>query len=138
MKTEEKLQLLNAPESLRTWAIGKDWPEIIDTCERGDWLLWLAPRVGVRHKLVVLAAVRSARLAQQWMPGASIEALDVVEKWCRGEATDDQMRDAASAAAYAAARVAYVAYVAYAETLKKSADICRKAFGKELLEAVRR
>lgn len=152
----EKLEELEACEGATEWAQGKDWPEIIETCHRGDWLLWLAKRVDVDRKLVVLAAVRSARLAEQWMRQASKDALDVVERWCRGNATEKEFRGAVRASVYASActtNADYVARVAATiaansatnaddadyvcdETIKKSANICREVFGKELLEAL--
>lgn len=34
-----------------------------ETCERGDWLLWITARAGVDRRLVVLAACECARLS---------------------------------------------------------------------------
>jgi hypothetical protein len=38
---KELLVHLKACEEAITWAGDKTWPEIFETCHRGDWLLWL-------------------------------------------------------------------------------------------------
>lgn len=35
---------IHACQDAKTWAEGKTWQEIFDTCHRGDWLLWLFKR----------------------------------------------------------------------------------------------
>lgn len=41
---KELLKRLNACEDACKWAADKKWQEIYDTCEKGDWLLWLFER----------------------------------------------------------------------------------------------
>jgi len=101
-------------------------------CERGDWLLWLLGalhrRGAVTRQVLVLAACASARTALRYLAGrpaeaASIASIETAERWCRGEATIDEVRaardaawavrceawpDAAYAAAYAAAAAATI------------------------------
>ena len=84
-------------------------------CRRGDWLLWLAARVGVDRRLIVLAACDCARLSLRYVPAGddrSRVAIETAERWARGEATIEEVR-AAAAAAYAA-YAAYAADAAYA------------------------
>src|SRR3990167_7313767 len=73
-------------------------------CHRGDWLLWIIPRIGVDHKLVVLAACACARLALKYVPlrildrsrdtTQPLHTIETTEAWCRGEATIEQVREA--------------------------------------------
>jgi len=114
-----------------TWAdqYGTDLARAWTECPRGDWLLWIAARVGVRRETVVLAACACARLALVHVPEGEtrpLVAIETAERWARGEATLDEVRVARRAAAYAAADAydayaadayaayAYAAYAAYA------------------------
>ena len=98
-------------------------------CECGDWLMWLLGalhrRGAITRQVLVLAACAAARTALPYLAGrpaeaASLAAIEAAERWCRGEATIDEVRaarDAAwtvrreawRAAAYAAAAAAYAA-----------------------------
>jgi hypothetical protein len=89
-------------------------------CERGDWMLWLAARVDVPHKRIVLAACAAARYSLHLVPVGEDRpriAIETAERWARGRATLDEVRaaaaDASAYAAYAAdAADAYAAYAA--------------------------
>ena len=84
-------------------------------CERGDWLLWAAAKIGVDRKLVVLAACRCARDALQFVPDGEprpLKAIEIAEAWARGEATPIAATRASAARAAAAADAAYAAYAA--------------------------
>jgi len=114
-------------------------------CECGDWLMWLLGalhrRGAITRQVLVLAACAAARTALPYLAGrpaeaASLAAIEAAERWCRGEATIDEVRAArdaawavrceawpdaaaaAAAAAYAAAAAAaaaaYAADAAYA------------------------
>ena len=95
------------PDARTAWA----------ACQRGDWLLWLAARVGVRREDVVLAACDCAELAaDHWTEDATLAcvwAIDAARRWARGEADLDEVRDAAAAASSSAYAAAYAA--AYAD-----------------------
>ena len=91
------LELLpsSACDPARQWvAVSEGTPERLwDTCQRGDWMLWLCARIGVDRKLVVLAACDCAETA----PGhseipAAVECIRVTRAWCRGEAAIDEVR----------------------------------------------
>jgi hypothetical protein len=103
------------------------------SCERGDWLLWIAARLltdDAGRKLVVLAACDCAETALVHVPAGEERprlCIDAVRAWTRGEATIEEVRDRRGAAyaayaAYAAApdepaatsAAAYAAYAAYA------------------------
>jgi len=107
-----------------------------ESCERGDWLLWLAGRRctpgDAAHKSVVVAACACARTVLQYVPSGEtrpLRAIEAAEAWCRGEATlgdvlaasyaaytayDAYAACSACSAAYAAANATNGVYVAYA------------------------
>ena len=81
-------------------------------CERGDWMLWLAARLGVDSKLLVKAACACARLALPYVPAGEnrpLAAIETAEKWADGKATIEDVK-AARGAAYAAYAAAYASY----------------------------
>jgi len=105
--------------------------EAWNKCERGDWMLWLLGKMsgGPRSKSrkeVVLIACQCARLSLKYVPKGEkrpLIAIETAEKWVKGEATLQQVRDAAYAdadAAYAYADAAYAA--AYAAAAAAAAD----------------
>jgi len=143
MTFKEKLIELNACQDAREWVGDKSFPEAWATCERGDWMLWLANAVGHDKRQRVLAAGHCANLVRHIMTDVrSTNAVDVAILFGEGKATEEQL--AADAAAFATAHAAYAAaYAAYAaaaadadaayaathvrfDTLKKCADICRR------------
>lgn len=144
----------DAIEWLRTQ---KSAREAWAACERGDWLLWLCGKLAgkpwsAKRKKLVLAACECARLALPYVKDPRVLAcIETSEAWARGDATQEQVRDAYSAystyAAYAAysaystystyaAYTAYVAYVADAAYVggeavyaaRQCADIVRKHY----------
>jgi hypothetical protein len=133
-------------------------------CERGDHMLWLCgklsgPPESDGRKKLVLCCCECARLslpiyeARYPNDGRVRKCLDTAERWARGEATIEELREARAAAyaayaadaadaylaADAAAAYAAAAYAAYsyaanaanaanASTLKQCADIVRKHY----------
>ena len=120
-----QLRALHACSDARTWVGHKSLRCAYRTCERGDWMLWLAGRVGVDRNVLVLAACACARLALVHMPageGRPLAAIETAERWARGDASVslEDVRQAAYAAyaayaaAYANANANAYAYAAYA------------------------
>lgn len=119
-----ELGACDGPGEAIPWALayqGRPAEEAWYACERVDWLLWLAGRIGVDRRLVVLAACDCVRPVLHLVPEDEARprlAVEAAEAWTRGEATLDDVRSAANAAraayaaAYAAARAAYAAYAA--------------------------
>ena len=108
------LEDLGACDDAREWA--KDYKtvdEIVANCHRGDWLLWLAQKVGMGIKPLTLAKVNCAKTVIHLMKDErSLNALKVAEKFAlTDEVTLDDLREASrsayDAAAYAAAAAAY-------------------------------
>jgi hypothetical protein len=135
------------------WLGERDLETAWSECERGDWMLWLATRAGVDRRLLVQAACDCAETALQYVPEGEERprvAVETARAWCRGEATLEEVReaayadddaayadaadaaayaaDAAAAAAYAADAAdaaAYAAYAARLDSLRRSADLVR-------------
>jgi hypothetical protein len=119
MRHVEALRSLRACDSAIEWAATQPTAEIAwAACERGDWLLWLAKRVGCDRARLVQAACACARQALQYIPDGEERprlAIETAEAWARGEAALADVRRAADAAsAYAVASAA--AYAANAAT----------------------
>jgi hypothetical protein len=120
------LSELQACGEATKWAKGKSFSTVWETCERGDWLLWLCGRMADRpgwptHKEVVLAACDCAETALQYVKSGEDrprKCIATVRAWVACTATIEDVRsamraaraanDAAAAAdaAYAAARAA--------------------------------
>jgi hypothetical protein len=79
---------------------GKDFREMWQSCERGDWLLWFAVHlIGKEgwptHQQIVFASCQCARLAlKHIMPGEmrAIRAIERTEAWTRGQSTLEDVR----------------------------------------------
>ena len=106
---------LQACSSALDWQGDKSLRCAYHTCQRGDWMLWMAARLEVDRKLIVRAACDCARLAWELQDTAGHAAIETAEAWCHGEATIEQVQAAAYAAFAAdAAADAYAAAAAYA------------------------
>ncbi len=123
MRTKE--DLLSAMKELRACLDATQWvetqegsaQEIWDRCERGDWMLWLAAKLQVDRKLIVKAACLCARTALKYVrPGEDrpLKCIETTERWVRGEATIEEVREARRAAVDAAYAAAYAASAAAA------------------------
>ena len=110
--TKDILTKLGAcPEAVK-WAGRKTHKKAWGTCQRGDWLLWIAGKLNVDRKKLVLAACGCARTALKYVPEGEDRpriAIETAEAWIKGEATIEQVRTAAYAATNAAYAAAYAA-----------------------------
>lgn len=119
------LEDLNACADAREWAGDMTIEEVVATCHRGDWILWLAEKVGVDKRLLVLAGGMCANTVRHLMRDErSLKAVDVAIAYGRGEVGEEEL-DAAWAAAEAAANQ------------HKTADIARAVLGSQLIEKVK-
>ena len=110
---KELLNRLEACKEAVEWAGEMELNEVISECHRGDWLLWLAQKVGVDIRQLTLAKARCAKLVIYLMKDErSRKAVELAEQFGLGNATREEL-DAAAAAAAAAYDAAYDA--AYAE-----------------------
>lgn len=162
MKTlKEFLEKHDACEDGYEFAKDLTLEQFLNTCHRGDWILWLFRRSNPRNKkLRVLVAGHCANTVRHLMKDEkSIKVVDTAIAYGEGRATEEQLNAAADAYAYAAAYAythhaddaAYAAAVrpahaaaghaAYAysdspaarkKNQKQTADICRKYLPIEL------
>ena len=132
MQMEKLLQSLNACNGAMKWANGKEWPEIFETCHRGDWLLWLFRKTNPQDKrLLTLAKGHCANTVRHLMKDERcIQAVDAAIAYGNSEILECELA-AAYSAAYAAADaaaadadadVAYAAAAAYSAAAYADAD----------------
>ena len=104
---KELLIKLNACEKAIEWAGNKSWEEVYNTCERGDWLLWLFQKT--KHnglQLLTLAKGHCANTVRHLMKDQrSLKAVDAAIAFGEGRINREEL-DAAAEAAYAAAYAA--------------------------------
>ena len=94
-----------------------------NNCPRGDWMLWIALKLGVDVKILTLAKVHCALTVRHLMKDKrSINALEVALKFADDKATLEELKVAADAA-YIAVNAAYIAVnAAYIATDAVSID----------------
>lgn len=70
-----------------------------NACERGDWLLWMATKLNVdKRKLVLCGALCAHTVVQYMQDPRSREVVRIALLWGRGKATNAQLVDARTAA----------------------------------------
>jgi len=114
----KQLKKLNACGDAVKWVGDRDMQTAWAECERGDWMLWLAAKIGVDRKLLVLAACDCAEPALAYVREGEDRpriAIETARLWCEGKATNEEVRSAA-VAAYAASTAASTAAYAAAST----------------------
>ena len=155
MTFTEYLKSINACSDAIEWAESKTVEEVVATCQRGDWLLWLASKCDIGLQPLTLAKGHCANTVRHLLKDdRSIKAVDTAIAFGEGRATREEL-DAAYAAAYAYAADAY-AYAAYAaaaadayydadaaaaaaaaiENRLQTADICRQYIGDLIIQKV--
>jgi hypothetical protein len=133
---KELLIKLNACREAIEWAGDRTIEQIVKDCDRGDWLFWLAKKIGIERQPLTLANGHCANTVRHLMKNErSIEGVDMAIAFGEGRATMEELNNAAAAivgaafyaaddaaeaaagAAYDAARAAYDAfYVANADS----------------------
>ena len=164
MTFNQYLESLKVCKAAVEWAGNKTIEEVVATCHRGDWLLWLAKRCDIGLQPLTLAKGHCANTVRHLMKDErSIEAVDVAIAFGEGKATREQLAAAAakSAAALASASASdfasaadcaaasdahYAVAVVVAYTVAdaaasvahhlQTADICRKYIGELIVEKV--
>jgi len=113
---KELLLKLKACKEAVEWAGDKKAEEVIDTCHRGDWLLWLAYKLEVDDRPFTLAKGHCANTVRHLMKDdRSIKAVDAAIAYGNGEISKQKL-EAASYASDAATYAATAASAAYAAT----------------------
>jgi len=113
-----------------------------NNCPRGDWMLWIAKRVGIDIRTLTLAKGYCAKTVIHLMKyQRSKDAVKAAIDFGRGKIDEGQLRNASDAAdaAYAAAYAFNAAYAAAAriKNQKATADICRKYLTKSVMEKIK-
>ena len=104
---------LNACKPAVEWSGDRTIEQIVGTCHRGDWLLWLAKKIDLPLNKLTLAKARCAKTVIHLMKDQrSIDAVNIAERFGLDECTLEELNDAAAAATYAAATYAATAYAA--------------------------
>lgn len=89
---EKYLMSLRACSPAMSWASGKSWREVYDTCHRGGWLLWLYCRTNrFDNRKYVLAKASCAMHIKHLVPQSFQDAIDVAIKYGNGEGTDEEI-----------------------------------------------
>ena len=71
------------------------------TCGRGDWMLWMAKKLRINKRKLVLCGALCAHTVVEYMQDPrSRNAVRVAFLWGRGKATDAQLKAAREAATY--------------------------------------
>ena len=120
MTFTEYLKSINACSDAIEWAESKTVEEVVATCHRGDWLLWLASKCDIGLQPLTLAKGHCANTVRHLLKDdRSIKAVDTAIAFGEGTATREEL-DAARADAAASARAA--AYYAAAAAAYYAAD----------------
>jgi hypothetical protein len=102
----EKLIELGACREALVWAEecehgGMSLPEAMRASNRLDWIVWLAATIDVRRGIACVSACARAVQPADADP-RSIAALELVDRWVRGEVVSGEALQSAVAAAWAA------------------------------------
>ena len=123
----QQLKDLGACEEAIEWVNGRSLRKCWQVADRGDWMLWLAGKLDIDRKLLVLAACDCAETALKYTDDPRpAKAIKTARAWCDGKATIEQVKEAAEAAA----RAAWAAEAAS----RNHAKLVRKRIPVELIE----
>jgi hypothetical protein len=144
---QKRLVSMEACEEARTWVAERTLKQAWAECDNPSWMFWFAARMGVDRKLIVEAACQCAEAAVGAFTPEGEErpwkAIETARAWIHGEATIQQVSEAADAAyasasdvyaadaadaAYASAYAAYsAAYSAYSAAYAAAYDVYASA-----------
>lgn len=131
MKHIETLKSLGACHEAVRWASTQpDLETAWDNCNNPEWMLWLDRKVNLftdsDRRLMACAFVRRTPLGDGRTVWDHLDderfrnAVEVAERYARGEATDDELHIARSAAGYAAGSAAWYAAMSAASSTARS------------------
>lgn len=135
MTFTEYLKSIKACSQAVEWAENKTVEEVVATCHRGDWLLWLANKCDIGLQPLTLAKGHYANTVRHLMKDdASLKAVDTAIAFGEGRATREEFDIAYAEAAVAAAAYAAAAYADAYANRQQTADICRKYIGDLIIQ----
>ncbi len=111
MTDKSLLESLDPCEGALIWYNSRDSKEAWETCERGDWMLWVAAKLRVDRKLIVLSACDCVEPAMRYIPAdehAPQFAINVARQRANGVG-GVSLRGAEDAGGYASVYADYVA-----------------------------
>ena len=161
MKTfKELLITLKACNEAKIWANDMSIEEAIASCQRGDWLLWLAKKVDIPLQALILAKGHCAKTVYHLMKDdRSKKAVDVAIGFGEGINSEEELNNAyydayiayvttdttyaaaatdtnTAAATEVATADAYADAVAKTKNQLETANICRKYIGQLIIDKV--
>ena len=154
MKTFKQLLIeLNACKPAIEWAGDKTIEQVVAECDNGEWLAWLAQKIELDKRSLVLVGGHIANTVRHLMTDdRSKQAVDVCIAYGEGRASDDELSEAAESAAESASRAETMAVeaawataeaaeaawsaarAASAANRKQTADICRQYIGEAIIQ----
>ena len=111
--------------------------EAWEACPRGDWMLWIAGKLELDKRLLVLTSAHCANTVRHLMEDErSTRCVDVCIAYGEGKATEEELTTASAAewTAWAARDAASAA--ARDANQKQTADICRKYLTEAVMQKI--
>jgi hypothetical protein len=158
MKNEKISRFYPCKDAMDWFLTQKNYKEAWKNCPRGDWMLWIAQKLGVNDRKLTLAKGKCAETVIHLMKDQrSIDAVRAAIDYGNGLINKKEL-NAAYAAAYAAAdaaatfaayaaaayaayaAAAYAAFAAYArkENQLATANICREYLTEDVFDAYKK
>lgn len=82
---------MGAAPAFVEWVEGKTWPEIYNTCEHGDRLLWLFNSFGNDKRLSVLVGAKCIEMLKQQMTEDHLIVLQALFDYGNGKITEEEL-----------------------------------------------
>ena len=101
MNHVDLLRRLDACDEAIEWYGDRDSEDAWRECQHGDWMLWIASKIGVDRKRIVMASCDCVEPALQFVPDGEDRpraAVDAARAWCQGAASYEEVRAAAAVA----------------------------------------
>ncbi|MDR1984097.1 MAG: hypothetical protein LBQ28_04670 [Prevotellaceae bacterium] len=115
-------------EGLNYYKEKESFEQAWNDCPRGDWMLWIAAKLGVDDRILTRAKAMCATVRHLMKDERCTAAIDAALDYADGKISRDKLNEFADAAyaayaayANAAAAAAYAAYAAYADAAANAA-----------------
>ena len=106
------LRSISACDDAVDWVGEKSLQEAWETCPRGDWMLWLAHKMGVEKRVLVGTATECAATVYSLMSDAGKNAVAVGRRYAIGQSDDIEFQAAVNADDAACRAATYASYAA--------------------------
>jgi len=88
MDIQQFLKQENACHPALEWAKGKTFPQIWDTCDSSEWMIWLLKHLGFPARTFQELSILFAESVVHLMPDESKQAIADLRRWLNGEQVD--------------------------------------------------